>query len=71
MLIRKKVENRIVRCVDCGYCVGLCPIGAITLTEKGIVFAHEKCRYPFCQNCLTECHVGALEVCETRGRQKC
>jgi pyruvate formate lyase activating enzyme len=66
-VIRKKVENKILRCVNCGYCVGLCPVRAITLTESGVVFSIKKCRYPFCQNCLTKCPVRALEVYEMKG----
>jgi len=69
-MIRKKVYNGIIRCVGCGYCVGLCPVEAIIFTEKGIAFAHEKCRYPFCQNCLTKCHVRALEVYRREEVQK-
>jgi len=46
-------------CIGCGYCVKICPRGAVTMTaEKGVVIDREKC--DVCLACADECYAQAL-----------
>ena len=44
-------------CFRCGACVGTCPVCAIRLYERGVVFS-EKCTR--CGTCVLVCPVGAI-----------
>lgn len=47
------------RCISCGYCIGVCPKGAISMDpEEGIVIDREKC--DVCLECVPTCYSGAL-----------
>jgi ferredoxin len=48
------------KCMRCGACVGVCPVGALTLTEHGIKIDKEKCI--LCGNCSKICPVQAIKV---------
>ncbi|MDN5358350.1 MAG: L-aspartate semialdehyde sulfurtransferase ferredoxin [Candidatus Diapherotrites archaeon] len=48
------------RCIQCGLCVGVCPVAAIRLTERGIEIDVEKCTG--CGICVKGCPVGALQL---------
>lgn len=50
------------KCLRCGGCVGVCPAGALTLTEHGIECDEEKCTK--CKTCVSFCPVQALELKE-------
>lgn len=48
------------KCLQCGLCVGVCPVGAMRLTEKGIEIDVEKCTG--CGLCVNGCPVAALQL---------
>jgi MinD superfamily P-loop ATPase len=50
-----KVDMEI--CMYCGVCVGLCPRGAVALTEDRVVFA-PTCNS--CSVCVKGCPIGAI-----------
>lgn len=49
-----------VRCIGCRTCVDVCPIGALSLTEKGVVIDRERCTG--CGDCSEACPSTALEL---------
>ena len=48
------------KCLRCGACVSVCPVGALELKETGIVFHKELCTE--CGLCEKICPVGAIKV---------
>lgn len=50
------------KCLKCGGCVGVCPVGALELTENGIEWDEERCT--FCGKCELICPAAAIEVKE-------
>lgn len=56
--VRKDEE----KCTQCGVCVSLCPVGALTLDKKSwkIVFDDEKC--VLCGLCIDGCPTTAMEL---------
>lgn len=46
------------KCVGCGVCVNVCPVGAISMKNGKAVIDQEKCIY--CGKCLTVCPQGAI-----------
>jgi pyruvate formate lyase activating enzyme len=51
------IENR---CIGALKCVKTCPVGALTLTPKGMIINREKCNA--CGMCAEVCPAGALEI---------
>ena len=47
------------KCLRCSGCVGVCPVGALTLTEHGIICSEDCTK---CQTCINFCPVGALSL---------
>ncbi len=47
-------------CIHCGGCVGVCPVGAITLEENVIVIDGTKCID--CGACVKMCPVKAMTI---------
>lgn len=48
------------RCIGCGNCVSVCPVGAAVMQNKKPVFNQKKCN--FCGECVNLCPVEALSL---------
>ncbi len=49
------------KCIGCGTCVGMCPVGAISFDENGKAkIDKDKCIK--CHTCEGVCPVGAIEI---------
>jgi ferredoxin len=58
----KLVEVDKERCFDCGACISLCPVEAITLAEDySVNFDKEKCVGNTCSACVEACPAGAIK----------
>lgn len=60
--IPKLIEVDTEKCINCGSCVTLCPVEAITTGEDlSIVFDKEKCVGSTCSACVDACPVRAIK----------
>ena len=58
----KLIEVDEEKCFNCGACVALCPVEAITLAEDcSIVFRKEKCVGSTCSACVDACPARAIK----------
>lgn len=58
----KLIEVDDQKCFNCGACVALCPVEAITLSEESsIVFSKEKCVGSTCSACVDACPARAIK----------
>ena len=58
----KLIEVDCEACINCGSCVTLCPVEAITMTEdSSIVFDREKCLGSTCSACVDACPARAIK----------
>ena len=62
-------EQQLIRmpnsCIHCGYCIGVCPLGAISADAEGqIVIDWEKCDH--CLKCADNCTANALKAVAQR-----
>ncbi len=63
VVIRNLIEVDDERCIDCGSCISLCPVDAITLEEdKSVVFNREKCVGSACGLCVNACPTRAIKL---------
>lgn len=53
-------KNNSNKCLYCGACVGVCPVGAIVLKDTRIFIDEKKCIN--CGACVNICPVGAMSV---------
>lgn len=60
--VPKLIEVDCEECINCGSCVTLCPVEAITLTEdSSIVFDRDKCLGSTCSACVDACPARAIK----------
>jgi MinD superfamily P-loop ATPase len=58
----KLIEVECEKCINCGSCITLCPVEAITMTEdSSIVFDREKCLGSTCSACVDACPARAIK----------
>jgi len=58
----KLIEVDTEKCINCGSCVTLCPVEAITVAEDlSIVFNKEKCVGSTCSACVDACPARAIK----------
>jgi NAD-dependent dihydropyrimidine dehydrogenase PreA subunit len=58
----KLIEVDMEKCINCGSCVALCPVEAITLAEdSSVVFNKEKCVGSTCGACVDACPARAIK----------
>ena len=58
----KLIEVDTEKCINCGSCVTLCPVEAITIAEDlSIVFNKEKCVGSTCSACVDACPARAIK----------
>lgn len=48
------------KCIDCGACVSLCPVGALVMKNFEVVVEDEKCI--LCRRCINSCPFKALSI---------
>ncbi len=61
--VRKLIEVDSEKCLDCGACVSLCPVNAITLDKSlSVVFDEDKCIGTTCRLCVDACPRRAIKV---------
>ena len=51
--MEKQLRYRFTSCKKCGTCVKVCPNGAITMGEDGVIIDREKCQ--LCGTCVKKC----------------
>ncbi|MDR1573917.1 MAG: glycyl-radical enzyme activating protein [Clostridiales Family XIII bacterium] len=57
---RPELSHRYTSCVKCGACVGVCPNGAPSLTEDGLLIDRSRCAV--CGACVRACSAEALKI---------
>ena len=61
--VRKLVEKDDDKCIDCGACVSICPMDALTLDEAHtVVLDEEKCNGITCGLCVDACPQRAIRL---------
>ena len=64
----KLIEVDSERCFDCGACLSLCPVNAISFKEDfSVVFDQEKCIGSPCGTCVDACPTRAIRLVEQHG----
>jgi uncharacterized protein (DUF362 family)/NAD-dependent dihydropyrimidine dehydrogenase PreA subunit len=59
-LLMKKPKCSRKKCTLCRTCVDVCPAGALTIRDKGLLFDYQKCIKCYC--CAEMCPTGAITV---------
>ena len=68
--VPKLIEVDSEKCIDCGACYSLCPVGAIVFEEDcSVIFDEQKCIGSPCGLCVDACPARAIILVEqhTRG----
>ncbi len=61
--VRRLIEKDDELCIDCGGCVSICPMDALTFDEERSVILHEeKCNGVTCGLCVDACPQRALRL---------
>ena len=48
------------KCITCGACISICPVGAIKIVDNKATINPKKCIK--CNSCAQFCPVGAIEI---------
>ncbi len=56
----KKIDLDDKKCIDCGACVSICPVGALYMEDFSVELDQSKC--VLCKNCIDACPVKALSL---------
>lgn len=60
--VPKLIEVDTEKCVNCGACIALCPVDAISTDEEStVVFNKEKCVGSTCSACVDACPMRAIK----------
>lgn len=55
------------KCLNCGACVSICPVNAITFADDfSVIFNQEKCLGKTCSACVDACPVKAIKLIQQR-----
>jgi ferredoxin len=58
----KLIEVDTEKCINCGSCIALCPVEAISIADDGsIVFNKDKCVGSTCSACVDACPARAIK----------
>ena len=61
--VRKLIEKDDEKCMDCGACVSLCPMDAISFGEDySVIFDEERCNGITCSLCVDACTTRAIKL---------
>jgi NAD-dependent dihydropyrimidine dehydrogenase PreA subunit len=61
--VRKLVEKNDEKCIDCGACISLCPMDALTFDKDYSVILHEeRCNGITCGLCVDACITNAIKL---------
>lgn len=61
--VRKLIEKDEEKCIDCGACVSLCPVDAITFDEDfSVVLEEAECLGITCGLCVDACTTRAIRL---------
>jgi NAD-dependent dihydropyrimidine dehydrogenase PreA subunit len=61
--VRKLIEKDDEKCIDCGSCVSLCPMDAISFGEDySVILDEEKCNGITCGLCVDACTRRAIKL---------
>jgi NAD-dependent dihydropyrimidine dehydrogenase PreA subunit len=61
--VRKLIEKDDEMCIDCGSCVSLCPMDAISFSEDySVILDEEKCNGITCGLCVDACTRRAIKL---------
>lgn len=59
----KLIEKDSEKCFNCGACLSLCPVNAISFEEDfSVVFSREKCIGSTCGKCVDACPARAIKL---------
>jgi len=61
--IKKVVKKDEKKCVDCGGCISLCPVGAIDMNEDWVVIVDDQ-KCIGCGFCTSSCPTKAIDITE-------
>lgn len=67
----KLIEVDTDKCINCGSCVSLCPVEAITIDNQdfSVIFHKEKCVGSTCSACVDACPVRAIKSIKQKNHE--
>lgn len=58
--IKEKMNVNTEKCIDCGACVSICPVSALSMENFELKLDENKC--VLCRNCIKTCPFNALSI---------